>query len=161
MRIGFTGSRLGMTGSQVDTLFAILHYFGKPPACFDTFHHGDCIGSDVQAFNLARNIGYKTIAHPGNVDPRLRAYTASTEVWETVPPLERNKVIVDLSDVMLAAPHSIVEELRSGTWATVRYARKRYKDVNIIEPSGAIHGPLETVIDVSEWVNVPVEARAS
>lgn len=41
------------------------------------------------------------------------------------PYLERNKDIANEGiDGLIAAPSGWVEELRSGTWATVRYARK-------------------------------------
>jgi predicted Rossmann fold nucleotide-binding protein DprA/Smf involved in DNA uptake len=48
--------------------------------------------------------------------------------------LERNKDIVSESDFLIAAPDSKKERLRSGTWATVRHARKLGKRVMILEP---------------------------
>ncbi len=40
--------------------------------------------------------------------------------------------------LMVAAPKSFAEELRSGTWATVRYARKQKKPVVIVFPDGSV-----------------------
>jgi len=52
--------------------------------------------------------------------------------------LERNRAIVDETDILLAAPLESEEQLRSGTWATVRYARKQHKTVLVIFPNGIV-----------------------
>jgi predicted Rossmann fold nucleotide-binding protein DprA/Smf involved in DNA uptake len=39
---------------------------------------------------------------------------------------------------MIATPHSYVEIGRSGTWATVRYARKAGKPIYLILPDGLL-----------------------
>lgn len=39
--------------------------------------------------------------------------------------LARNERLIEHADVLVAFPYSISEELRSGTWATVRRARKK------------------------------------
>ena len=44
-------------------------------------------------------------------------------------------MLVDACEVLLATPKG-PEKLRSGTWATVRYARKVGKRIVIIEPDG-------------------------
>ena len=46
-----------------------------------------------------------------------------------LPPLVRNRNIVRAVDIMIAAPATDKEELRSGTWATVRYCRQARKPV--------------------------------
>ena len=50
--------------------------------------------------------------------------------------LERNRDIVDACDILIACPRTLKEELRSGTWATVRYARKVGKPVAILWNNG-------------------------
>jgi predicted Rossmann fold nucleotide-binding protein DprA/Smf involved in DNA uptake len=53
------------------------------------------------------------------------------------PPLVRNRIIVDGCDVLLAAPSGAERDNpRSGTWMTVRYARKRRKRIVIVWPDG-------------------------
>lgn len=48
-------------------------------------------------------------------------------------PLTRNKKIVEDCDILIALPiDKDVEELRSGTWATIRHARKLNKKIIII-----------------------------
>lgn len=55
------------------------------------------------------------------------------ETLPSKPPLERNKDIVDMCDILIAVPiDPEVEEKRSGTWATIRYCRKKGKKIVII-----------------------------
>jgi hypothetical protein len=52
--------------------------------------------------------------------------------------LDRNHDIVDSSDLLIAVSESTVEVLRSGTWATIRYAKKLRKPIKIIYPDGKV-----------------------
>lgn len=52
---------------------------------------------------------------------------------EPKPYLQRNKDIVHECDILIAVPvDPLVEEKRSGTWTTIRYARKLNKQIIII-----------------------------
>lgn len=108
--IGFTGTRAGMTGDQSYAVARILQtLFKGGPA---QFHHGGALGADHEASTLAGAIGYMPILHPGGDAKRNIA---------------RNHEIVEVSKVMIAAPFAGKEMLRSGTWATIRYAQGRLK----------------------------------
>ena len=50
--------------------------------------------------------------------------------------LERNHDIVDETDMLIATPGEEQEVQRSGTWATIRYARKQKRTILTIYPSG-------------------------
>ena len=133
MSIGFTGTRTGMTGAQKNALRAVLGAFGTN----FTFHHGDCVGADDDAHTIAADLSAVIIIHPPT-SPNLRALRTGPHVT-VLPPrayLVRNQRIVDSSDLLVAAPHSLDEEQRSGTWATVRYARKTGTPVVILDPGG-------------------------
>lgn len=54
--------------------------------------------------------------------------------------LVRDRMIVDGSDVLLAFPRSPVERRRSGTWYTVRYARRTAVPVRLFPLSGVLDG---------------------
>jgi predicted Rossmann fold nucleotide-binding protein DprA/Smf involved in DNA uptake len=61
------------------------------------------------------------------------------EVAEPDEYLKRNRAIVDGSEILVATPkEEDGEALRSGTWATVRYARKMGRVIYIVRPSGVI-----------------------
>ena len=133
MIVGFTGTRRGMTDDQITTL-KILIDFLKPTE----FRHGDCVGADAEAHICIRVMNgrqTRSIAHPP-VDEKFRAFTDSDVILRPFPYIERNHHIVDMSDLMLACPQTFEEEQRSGTWATVRYARKEECPVYVIQPDG-------------------------
>lgn len=128
--VGFTGTHKGMRQSQFSRLIQLLEIL-KPIE----FHHGDCIGADVQAAGVVRRHfpGAIIVAHPP-INQSKRAYFACDRYKEPKPYLERNHDIVDCCDILLVAPKSSMEELRSGTWATWRYANKLGKRYEILEP---------------------------
>jgi hypothetical protein len=53
-------------------------------------------------------------------------------------PLRRNAIIAERCDALLACPGEMIEQLRSGTWATIRYARVKRKPITILYPNGAV-----------------------
>lgn len=125
--IGFTGTRLGMSPNQKEWL---REYLTKHPC---EFHHGDCIGSDEQAHIIAKNADCEIHIHPP-IDDIFRAYCAGGTIHPKKEYLERNRDIVDSCHILIACPRSHIEEQCSGTWATVRYARKIGRSINIIYP---------------------------
>jgi len=133
MKIGFTGTQAGMTTEQ---RYRVLQALNRSVS---EFHHGDCIGSDEQAHKICR-IKYPHIKihlHPPQ-NPRKRANCEGAfKVWPSLPYLERNRQIVRAVDVMLATPMEYAEHLRSGTWATIRYARRLHRRLIVIYPDGS------------------------
>lgn len=130
--IGFTGTKIGMTQEQKDSFKSYLH---TTPA-FE-FHHGNCVGADADASNIAFNAGFDIIAHPGDSPRFYSNVPVQQEMLESKPNLSRNKDIVSACDVLVATPGG-PEITRSGTWATIRYARKAHKPIVIIWPDGSI-----------------------
>lgn len=127
MKIGFTGTQHGMTENQK----ALLRAFLRPAW---EFHHGDCIGADAEAHDIAKAVGCRIVVHPPS-NPRKRALKHGDEARRPLHYLDRNNAIVAETDLLVAAPKSIEEEVRSGTWYTIRRARKHSKPVHILEPS--------------------------
>ena len=131
MRVGFTGTREGMTAPQRATLRKLLLEFEG-----GEFHHGDCVGADAEAHDIAVEIGYDIVIHPPLRD-KLRAHKSGCEIREPKAYLDRNRDIADETDVVVATPSTFQEALHSGTWSTVRHARKTNKPVVIIFPNGS------------------------
>jgi hypothetical protein len=127
-RIGFTGTAQGMSVHQLQQVELLL----RTRSDLREFHHGDCVGSDAQAHGIAFQLGVPTIVIHPPIDPKARAYCHLGEQRPLVqvvvqvekPYLDRNHDIVDSVDLLIATPYTDQEQLRSGTWATVRYARK-------------------------------------
>jgi hypothetical protein len=132
MKIGFTGTRSGMTLRQRITLNEMIL-----PNFTGEFHHGDCNGADREAHTVASRRGFRIVTHPPTND-KLRAFCVANEVRDPLPYIERNQVIVDETELLIACPGGADEELRSGTWATIRYARKLKRPTVIVFPDGTV-----------------------
>lgn len=132
MILGFTGTREGMTQQQKLALGELLDT--KYGMNIGEFHHGDCEGADTQAHLIAKSRGWNIVIHPPDKN-YARAYNVGySSIRLPIPFLARNHNIVDECSVLIAAPHDTEEQLRSGTWATIRYARKQGKTVVILNP---------------------------
>lgn len=96
---------------------------------------------------MAFDLGFIIVVHPP-VDSKLRAwcgtkrgkddgkYRPANQHTEPRPYIERNHDIVDACDVLVAIPGTEEQGLRSGTWATMRYAHKQGKRIEAVLPSG-------------------------
>ena len=101
-------------------------------------HHGCCVGADDQANTIARDaLGFKTVGHPP-ADNRLRSWCDCDELREAKDYVSRDHNIVDETDYLIATPKTDIEEIRSGTWLTIRYAIKQEKHVYLILPNGRL-----------------------
>lgn len=139
--VGFTGTCAGLNATQIlslrDTLL-LLHGSVQPKLFSWTARHGDCKGADFQFHNLARRYSAHIISHP----PSISTHRANAIADETLPPLPyltRNHAIVDACSVLIAGVGTVKEVTRSGTWATIRYARESKCPRVVLYPDGTIH----------------------
>lgn len=135
IRVGFTGTRKGMTEKQKATVKGLLTQLG-----IDIAHHGGCVGADTDFDDICGNSYPRsiiTVIHPSNIPNQRGVWHFTAHVRRRKNPLERNKDIVNAADFMIATPGESVEVLRSGTWATIRYARKAMKPLCTVFPDGS------------------------
>jgi hypothetical protein len=133
-RVGFTGTRQGMTRAQWD----YVNEFLDRGATGSSFHEGDCVGADNEAFALAASKGYVTHSWPP-VDPRFRAFLPADVEHSTAGYATRNLSIVRSSQILLAAPPGTENNHpRSGSWMTIRMARRADIPVAIVLPHGTL-----------------------
>lgn len=138
--LGFTGTQQGMTLMQLAVVADLMKRLE-----FTAFHHGDCIGSDHDAYLLVakHRPDCRIVIHPPVLEHKC-AFCVRIRVPNTVVQLparhyiDRNHDIVRASTLMLATPAEKVEQLRSGTWATIRFARKLGIKLHVIYPDGTI-----------------------
>lgn len=148
MKIGFTGTRHGMTSEQMGA----FSQFMSEVFPLTEFHHGDCVGADDEAANIMSDIRsnsdmdarrWKIVCHPP-ADETHRAFNEHyDEMREPKTHFARNRAIVDECDMLIAAPQyaePITQTTRGGTAYTVTYARKKGKKVYVIRPDGTIEG---------------------
>jgi hypothetical protein len=134
MRYGFTGSSTITFPPQRSAFTSWLSAHRNEMEGLD---HGDCVMADEFAHAMVREFtDAKITIHPPTNDSK-RAFCMGDHEWLPKPYLARNKDVVDATETLLAMPHG-EEELRSGTWSTIRYAHKRGKPVIIFWPDGQI-----------------------
>ena len=138
MKLGFTGTRNGLTVKQAEALYEVFKKY-EPTE----FRHGDCVGADGEAADLIDilcNGSCKIWMHPPTI-PDHRAFKVNLPNTTILPEkdyLPRDYDIVDGSDRLIACPKGKKELVRSGTWTTVRYARKKKKQITIVYPDGTV-----------------------
>lgn len=135
--VAFTGTRIGMIRGQALTISRLLKDL-RP----DAVHHGDCLGADAEFDAMAAAQGIRRVAHPchlrGRLEKTYRAFCPCDIVHRPLAPLARNREIVTRCHTLIAAPAQTAEQLRSGTWATVRYAWEAGLCILIVNPDGTV-----------------------
>jgi len=133
MKIGFTGTREGVTEQQIQALKNIIKELE-----ITEFHHGDCVGADETSHNIIKELKPEThiVIHPPTCKD-FRAYCKGNIEIKPKPYLDRNKDIVNDSEFLIAMPNGR-EKLHSGTWSTVRYARRLGREIRVIYPNGTV-----------------------
>lgn len=122
--VAFTGTQQGMTEEQMESVRGFLERLLRKKKRV-VLHHGDCIGADMQAHIIARDLNlYIEIHPPENPQKRANCHLlgGARVVHAEKEYLARNRDMVDASRMVLATPAGFKEVKRSGTWATVRYA---------------------------------------
>jgi hypothetical protein len=136
--IAFTGSQEGPVSKLQERAFTRL----IRSRTISIWRHGDCIGWDEFAHNIiVRLYGekVKVIIHPpDNDEKRAFCKAPNMELMLPKPYLDRDDDMAKICKALVACPKGDVEELRSGTWATVRYAKSYHKPVYLVFPSGRV-----------------------
>ncbi len=137
-KIGFTGTQQGMTDLQQSEFERVLLKLNPID-----FHHGDCVGADAQASTVAELRGIYIVLHPP-INRGKRAFMPSNEQRKPKEYLTRNHDIVDECEHLIACPGETTEQLKSGTWSTIRYARRVQKPITIVYPDGKVYTENQT-----------------
>ena len=128
MKIGFTGTRAGMSQNQKEQFVLKLFELG-----ITEFHHGDCQGADADAHDIVREFfpDVKIIIHPPD-KTKTQAFKRGDFSHPKKPYIVRDKDIVNDTEHLIGSPLG-EEVIRSGTWTTIRHARKTGKPHTILE----------------------------
>lgn len=142
IHVGFVGTRRGMRPDQRSAVYLLLRGLYRDAGI--TLHHGDGIGADAEFHELARKVfgpDSWIVGHPSTHN--LRAFCEFDEERDRLPPLERNRVIAEAADIVLAAPYEMTEQERDDTWHddtwnTIRIARELARELVIVYPDGSV-----------------------
>lgn len=142
MIYGFTGTRKGLKKPQAHELFRLFKEYDESITDSNiTLIHGGAPGADEICDSYSVLLGYEIEVHPCKPDRYLYWINKGDGVIRTIyhieKPLIRNRKIVYKCDMLFATPSGMEEELRSGTWTTIRYARQAKKRLVIIFPDGS------------------------
>jgi hypothetical protein len=148
-RLGFVGVRRGLTLDQFQAVSRIVvAQRGRGSLTgIEVAHRSNngWAGADFSRITRWMKSVPKLVLHDcGGPEPETPSLSAeSMASWAdftieatSVPPW--NREIVDESDVLLACPPIAEEEIRSRTWATIRYARNAGKYVVVVYPDGTV-----------------------
>ena len=140
IRIGFTGTRDGMTAAQMVAVHDYLAYVQTVNDWDDIeryeWHHGDCMGSDAQSHVIATVLRCWTVAHPP-VNARWRAWCKASEIREPKAYLPRDWDIAEEPRELVATPKDFSPQSRlSGTWTTIGYAVQLGRPAQVCLPDG-------------------------
>jgi len=150
LHVGFTGTKEGMTIAQLTRFTDVIFVLAmasvvtseKRYGHYLAFHHGDCVGADAEAHDIVhRTTNAYIYIHPPTNDA-YQAHKIGNFNHPPKPYLERNHDIVDESNILIATPGQMQEKLRSGTWATIRYAKYAKKvmiPIIFIWPNGTVN----------------------
>lgn len=133
-KIGITGTRSGMNEYQKDILAKFLESQWQAGSLF---HHGDCVGVDIESAIIAWSLGYIIVTHPPEKDELRAFYKSGRFIDEERKPLSyfaRNRNIVDETDLLIVVPWQAEWQPKGGTWYTHDYAKKKKKPRLIIYP---------------------------
>lgn len=135
MKVTFTGTRRGLTQIQGVQVAISLNLYDRSEDPVIMLH-GACHGADREAHIYV----LYHMMYPSNEEQyqwAVKHQTNKDSVYSTSDPLKRNRFMVDNCKLVVAAPGKMIEELRSGTWATIRYTRKLKKHLIICWPDGS------------------------
>src|SRR5256885_1758460 len=92
VRVGFTGTRVGLTEPQAAALADLLSALEG----VEGWHHGGAIGADAEFHALALSLGGPVTVHPCDLaNQRADLDGEGVKVLAPRPPLERNRDLVD------------------------------------------------------------------
>jgi len=140
-KVGFSGTREGMSKKQRWGLIYELNRFKWRVEG----HHGDCEGFDeeVHAFLALRSQPTIVIHPPIDIEYRAFCEVTDTEFFGysgdnttgLIPKryLERNRDIVDATELLIAAPLRMNPMSGGGTWYTIQYAQEQRKPVVLLD----------------------------
>lgn len=133
-RVGVTATRFGICNRQSVTLINALRTLRDVNGA-KYLHHGDCVGGDATAAQIARDMGFVIVGHPPIRDSN-RAFFESDENRPALNYLARDREIVREVDLLIGCPNTSEYMPHSGTWYTINYAMETGVKVAVIMPSG-------------------------
>lgn len=136
MIVAFTGTRFALTLKQTRALKSLLDQLGLNEQ--DTVLHGCCTGADTEFHKMCREKKVRIIGYPAYTEQEKLADECDSRHGISYDPLVRNRQMVNGADLVIGAPNTMKDQIRSGTWMTLRHCKKRRKNHHIVYPDGQV-----------------------
>jgi hypothetical protein len=135
MRVGFTGTRAGLSVVQRKSLVRLIDTIRGEVT---ETHHGDCVGADAEFHDICLVREMFIVIHPP-INPKWNAYCAGyDDIREHKTYHDRDQDIVNETDLLIACPKTFTPIEHSGTWYTAGYARAVDKPIWFVYPDGTV-----------------------
>lgn len=118
IRIGFVGTRHGMSPPQCDAVVELVRRLSTVDVVVG--HHAGLAGADEDFEDIVMTSALGVVVHPGR----------------QLGPLATRR-IVDLATVMVAAPFAPVHDFVDEAWLAAAYAMRERKPVALVPPDGS------------------------
>jgi hypothetical protein len=134
MMISITGSREGMTAWQRAALTKALR---RPSVT--AIVHGDCVGVDAEADEIAATLGLQRFAFPSNYTSTRarRDRDGCVYLAEPAAPMQRNLPIIEHGQACVG----LLRPSSRGTWGAIRIAERLKKPLLVLGEQAVIHPP--------------------
>lgn len=132
--IGFSGTREGMNEAQRRKVTYLIDRAISTIAVHA--HHGCCVGADEEFHVIAGERQLWIVGHPP-IETKWRSRVKVDDRRDPKPYQDRNMDIARECHEMVAAPRSDRPD-NSGTWSTIRKARRLGKPVTVVGRDGRI-----------------------
>ena len=140
-KLGFTGTREGLTAGQALALKLKVQELASEHAGNIVAVHGACVGADASFDEICAELSIPRKMRPGPV-PKLRmglARRLGSFVFEPEPFEVRNKKIAEEATHLLVCPKQMAEQRYGGTWQTYRFGLRRDIQISTFFPDGTTY----------------------
>ncbi len=138
IKVGFTGTRFGMSVAQYNSLKSLLGSIEWNHGVVE-LHHGDCVGADAEVHGLLEyQAMHRIVIHPPEKDEHRAFCRNYHEMRLPKSHFARNRDIVDEGDVLIATPLQMTHQPNGGTWYTYDYGMRRGRPIALVLRDGAI-----------------------
>lgn len=136
-RVSIITSRFDITRKQLEGFRSLLSTFSKDKNPFIV--GGDDADYDIFLSLLGQGFSVEVYPHSGS-NGNIDKFNGARTINHSLPLRDRNKKMIDDSDIVIGVPQTFNEFEDSPAWKTIRYAIANEKEVYVISPNGYCWG---------------------
>lgn len=134
-RVAVITSRFDITKKQLDGFRKLLPTFSKDKSIF--LIGGDSADYDIFLSLLGQGFEVSLFPRSGNSN-EIEKFNGAKKINQYLPLRDRNKRMIDESDIIIGIPQTFNELEDSPAWKTLRYSIQNEKELYVISPNGFV-----------------------